>query len=176
MNLSRPDPARRASSRIGIAWLLLAFGWWAAPSAHAADACFVSATPVAFGVYDTNAAAATPGAGQVTVDCQGNKEVAVTIALSAGNGSYPARQLASPFDALQYNLYLDAGYTRVFGDGTGGSESATCITGVTAGGCTGTNPTGAYKRAVLPFYGRIPPLQDVASGNYSDSLQVTITF
>lgn len=175
MKLPRPDAPRLAWSRIGMAGLL-ALGWWAAPAARAADTCFVSAAPVAFGVYDTNAAAATPGVGQVTVDCQGNKEVAVTIAVGAGNGSYATREMASLLDVLQYNLYLDAGYTRVFGDGSGGSEVATCITGITAGGCTGSNPSGAYKRAVLPFYGRIPALQDVASGNYSDSLQVTITF
>lgn len=174
MNLSRPDPLHRAASRLGCA-CLLAWGWAALP-ANAADACFVSATPVAFGVYDTNAATATAAAGQVTVDCQGNKVVPVTIALSAGNGSYAARQMSSPLDVLQYNLYLDAGYTRIFGDGSGGSEAATCTTGIDGNGCFGSNPTGAYRRAVLPFYGRIPPLQNVASGAYGDSLQVTIIF
>lgn len=147
-----------------------------APLAHAADTCFVSATPVAFGVYDTVASSPTISTGQITVDCQGNKEVPVTIALSAGNGSYAARRMTSPLDALQYNLYLDTGYTRVFGDGSAGSEIASCTTGVTAGGCTGSNPTGTFKRIVLPFFGRIPALQNVASGNYSDSIQVTITF
>jgi spore coat protein U-like protein len=145
-------------------------------SAHAADSCLVSATPVAFGVYDTVSSAPTPGTGQVTVDCQGNKEVPVVISLSTGNGTYAARRMNSPLDALQYNLYLDPGYTRIFGDGSGGSQVATCSTGVTGGGCTGSNPTGTYKRAVLPFFGRIPALQNVASGNYSDSIQVTISF
>jgi spore coat protein U-like protein len=147
-----------------------------APLAYAADTCFVSATPVAFGVYDTVASSPTPGSGQITVDCQGNKEVPVAIALSAGNGSYAARRMTSPLDALQYNLYLDTGYTRVFGDGSAGTVVASCMTGVTAGGCTGSNPTGTFKRIVLPFFGRIPALQNVASGDYSDSIQVTITF
>lgn len=149
----------------------------ASPSlAHAAETCFVSATPVAFGVYDTVASSPTTGTGQITVDCQGNKEVPVVIALSAGNGSYAARRMNSPLDALQYNLYLDTGYTRIFGDGSAGTEVGMCSTGVTGGGCSGTNPTGTYKRVVLPFFGRIPALQNVASGNYSDSIQVTISF
>lgn len=164
--------ARRRAIRLCALFACLA----SAPLAYAADTCFVSATPVAFGVYDTVASSPTAGTGQITVDCQGNKEVPVVIALSAGNGSYAARSMASPLDALQYNLYLDTGYTRVFGDGSGGSEVAACTTGVTAGGCTGSNPTGTYKRIVLPFFGRIPALQNVASGNYSDSIQVTITF
>lgn len=165
-------PARRALRRVVLSFASLA----ALGSAHAADSCLVSATPVAFGVYDTVSSAPTPGTGQVTVDCQGNKEVAVVISLSAGNGTYAARQMNSPLDALQYNLYLDPAYARVFGDGSGGSQVATCSTGVTAGGCTGSNPTGTYKRAVLPFFGRIAALQNVASGSYSDSLQVTISF
>ena len=144
--------------------------------AHAADTCFVAADPIAFGTYDTVAPAATPGTGRITVDCQGNKEVDVTIALSAGNGSYAVRLMRSPLDALQYNLYLDSGYTRVFGNGSNGSETAACRTGVTGNGCTGSNPTGTFRRAVLPFYGRIPAQQNVASGDYSDDIQVTVTF
>jgi spore coat protein U-like protein len=170
VNLS--GPARRVLGRMALLLALLA----GMASAHAADSCLVSATPVAFGVYDTVASSPTPGTGQITIECQGNKEVPVIVALSTGNGSYAARRMDSPLDALQYNLYLDPGYARIFGDGSAGSEVASCITGITAGGCTGSNPTGAFKRAVLPFFGRIPALQNVASGNYSDSIQVTISF
>ena len=175
MNLWRHAVAstlRVCGTRLACA-LLLAM---TAPLAQAADTCFVAADPVAFGIYDTTASSPTPGTGRITVDCQGNKEVAVTIELSAGNGTYAARTMTTAMDALQYNLYLDTGYTRIFGDGSAGTEVGMCSTGVTGGGCSGTNPTGTYKRVVLPFFGRIPALQNVASGNYSDSIQVTISF
>lgn len=173
MNLSHPvfPPVRWRVTLAGL--LLLAL---AALPAHAADTCFVAADPVAFGVYDTSSATPTPGTGRVTVDCQGNKEVAVTIQLSAGNGSFAARRMTSTLDALQYNLYLDTGYSRIFGNGSAGTEAAVCTTGVSGNGCTGSNPSGAFKRAVLPFYGRIPAQQNVASGDYSDDIQVTISF
>lgn len=173
MNLSRYPVSTRFRGPARAACVLLAS---VAPLAHAADTCFVAADPVAFGVYDTSSSSPTPGAGRITVDCQGNKEVAVTIQLTAGNGSYAARRMASTLDALQYNLYLDTGYTRIFGNGTSGSEAAVCTTGISANGCTGSNPTGSSKRAVLPFYGRIPAQQNVASGDYSDDIQVTISF
>ena len=175
MNLWRHAVAstlRVCGTRLACA-LLLAM---TAPLAQAADTCFVAADPVAFGIYDTTASSPTPGTGRITVDCQGNKEVAVTIELSAGNGTYAARTMTTAMDALQYNLYLDTGYTRVFGNGSAGSEAAVCTTGVTGNGCTGSTPTGAFKRAVLPIYGRIPALQNVASGDYSDDIQVTVTF
>jgi spore coat protein U-like protein len=175
-HLSLLAPARLRAIRFVCAVLVLFAGLLAAPLAHAVESCVVSANAVAFGVYDPTAAAPLNGASQVTVDCQGNKFVPVVITLSTGSGSYATRQMTSTFDVLQYNLYLDANRSIVFGDGTGGSQSASCTTGVTSGFCIGSNPSGTYRRVVLPFYGRITELQNVASGSYSDDLQVTITF
>lgn len=145
--------------------------------AQAAQDCTVSATPVAFGVYDP-VESTTPldGVGQITVDCRGNF-VFFQVSLSAGgSGSYAAREMTSGPNTLQYNLYLDAARTIIFGDGSGGSQNNWCVTGFTFNRCVGSNPPGPTRRAVLPFYGRVPAGQDPAVGFYSDVVQVEIVF
>ena len=152
----------------------------ATPLAKAADACFVSANPVAFGVYTTTDATPTDGASSITVECQGNKYVFVTVSIDAGTGngaSFAGRRMTSAFDTLQYNLYLDAARRVVFGNGSGGSQPVACTTGETSlPYCNGSNPSGAFRRVEIPFYGRIPALQNVASGSYSDTIGITVTF
>jgi spore coat protein U-like protein len=62
---------------------------------------------------------------------------------------------------LRYNLYLDAGRTQIFGDGTGGTVTFTGATAATAN---------------LTVYVRIFAQQSVRSDSYSDSVVVTVTF
>ncbi len=66
-------------------------------------------------------------------------------------------------DALNYNLYLDAARTSIWGDGTGGTALFTVAI-----------PSG--KAVNVTIFGRIPAGQDVAAGSYSDSIVVTIQF
>ena len=140
--------------------------------------CSVSSTPVAFGVYDPMLAAPLDGAGEIVVDCRRSNTETVYISLgTGGSGSYAARRMArAGGGSLAYNLYLDANAARVFGDGTGGSQGTWCVTGVDGNGCAGSNPSGQGRRARLPFYGRIPPQQDVAAGLYTDTVTVRIDF
>ena len=72
-------------------------------------------------------------------------------------------QQSSGNDALSYNLYIDAARSTIWGDGTGGSSTQTI------------NMTGSHP-STLSIYGRVPPLQDVSMGSYSDSVMVTINF
>ena len=62
---------------------------------------------------------------------------------------------------LEYNVYLDAARTQIFGDGTG----ATAV----------FNAANA-RWQVVTFYGRIFPGQTVPAGTYSDSLVATLNF
>lgn len=145
--------------------------------ARAAEDCTVSSTPVAFGAYDpVEQIAPLDGSGQVTVDCRGSGLSFVASLSPGATGSYAQRQMTAGAETLGYNLYLDAARTIVFGDGNGGTQTLQCTTGVTASGCTGSNPGGANRRAAWPIYGRIPAGQNVAAGLYSDTLQVTIVF
>jgi spore coat protein U-like protein len=64
---------------------------------------------------------------------------------------------------LDYNLYLDASRSSVWGDGTGGTTTyqATAL--------IETNTT-------VTIFGRIFGAQNAAVGTYSDSLVVTISY
>lgn len=168
--------ARRRDRSATLAMMLLLL---AAPWAYAqqVEDCTVSSTPVAFGPYDALSATPLDGSGQVTVECRRTNTVAFVTTLGRGGaGSYSPRAMSSGGNQLQYNLYTNAARTIVFGDGTGGTSSVQCFTGVTMNGCIGSNPSGQGRRAFLPFYGRIPAGQDVAAGNYLDTVQVTIVF
>ncbi|HEV8694391.1 MAG TPA: spore coat U domain-containing protein [Lysobacter sp.] len=157
-------------------WLLLLLLLWLSSVANA-QSCTVSSTSVAFGVYDPiGSSAPLDGSGQITVDCFPNNVIFTAGLSTGGSGSYAVRRMASGANTLPYNLYLNAARTTVFGDGSGGTQTATCITGITAYGCVGSNPGGQGRRATLPFYGRIPAGQDVAAGLYSDTVQVIIVF
>jgi spore coat protein U-like protein len=69
---------------------------------------------------------------------------------------------------LDYNLYYDAGYTEIRGNGTGGSQT---------GGATFTLTPGAPTQSTSDtMYGRMPAGQNAAVGTYSDSIMVTITY
>jgi spore coat protein U-like protein len=142
-------------------------------AALAAVSCTVSAIGVAFGTY--NPLSATPayanGSVQATCTLTGNTSTAVTLtsSYSAGlSGNFALRTMLSGASTLGYNLYYDAAYTQVRGDGTGGSQ-----TGGATLNLTRTNPT---QSATGTIYGRIPAGQDVAAGSYADTIVVTITY
>ena len=142
----------------------------------AAGSLSVTTTPVAFGNYDMFAVAAnTTGQGSVTVSyvtgVNPNPPINYTITISGspnnGMSINPRVMKISPAnpDNLNYNVYTDIGRTIIWNSViTGGAD----------------NVTGTIKRNdppdILPVYGNIPALQNVSSGSYSDTLDVTINF
>ena len=56
---------------------------------------------------------------------------------------------------LAYNLYVDASHTRVWGDGTGNTQTQTGM-------------------GNLVIYGRIPGQQNVPAGLYTDRVMVIV--
>ena len=137
--------------------------------AHAlVTSCSVSASGVAFGIYDPAAPAATLSSGTIAVNCVVSGATGhnpITIAFSSGgSGTFGSRTMASGTDTLSYNLYLDAAYTQVWGDGTGGSVTDTQY--VTPG-----KP--AFSSTV---YGMMPALQSANAGTFSDTITVTVSF
>lgn len=150
------------------AFLMLLTG--AGPAAASLASCTASATPVNFGAYDPLALGDTPSTGSVTVTCNLvlglSLLVGYTIKLSAGSGSFAARTLRSGGNAIQYNLYTNAGYGTVWGDGGAGTGQ------VSDGYLLGlANATRNY-----PVFGRIPARQMVGAGAYADSIVVTISY
>ncbi len=129
------------------------------------SSCSVSLLPVSFGTVDASSPTTTTGTGTITVTCTGLSLFSYTIRLSTGgSGSFASRRMQSGGNQLQYNLYRDITRTQVWGDGTGGSYSVTgtiVILGVSI---------------PYPVYGSIPGNQNVPSGTYADTIQVTVTY
>lgn len=144
--------------------------------ADAAVTCGVSiAVPVNFGDYDVFAAAPDDVTGKAHISCTlmsgGADKVSYALALSMGasNAFLPPRQMTSgTANRLNYNLYTNASRSRVWGDGSGGTRTVTGTIKLTP-----KKPTRSKNRSI---YGRIPATQDAATGNYSDTLIMTMTF
>ena len=136
--------------------------------------CTFSTTGVAFGVYDPVATTATTATGNLTVTCihlgGGATKAHYTAALSTGSsGTYAQRRLRAGTATLDYNLFDSASYTRIWGNGTGG-------TGVIVGTLLVNPGSNQVNEAFHPIYGRIPAQQSAAIGSYSDTILVTLTF
>ena len=132
------------------------------PAICSAD-CSITTTGVNFGPYDVFDSSPVDSTGSVRYQCSGNTN-SFTIAIGRGSSpTFMPRTLRNGADAMDYNLYVDAARTSVWGDGTSGTTLFTV-----------SNPTG--KAVNVPIFGRIQPGQDIAAGTYSDSIVVTIQF
>jgi spore coat protein U-like protein len=144
------------------------------PNAQAAVTftCTVSASGIAFGIYNPLNPTGDSAVGAWNVTCNaigsGSATVAGTLTLSTGfSGSYASRTMKSGTQALKYNIYTSPSYTQVIGDGSAGTFALSDSGTVTAGQTYQINGS---------FYGFMPALQDVSAGNYSDSIVVTVTY
>lgn len=134
---------------------------------EAGAACSVSATGVNFGAYDVFVTTPLDSTGTVTVTCDQAPpaDIVVAIGPSGTSGGFIPRQMrsASSPDRLNYNLFVNAGRSTVWGDGAAGTSTVFL------------KNVKKNRPAVTTIYGRIPAGQDVSVGSYSDSLTVTIT-
>jgi spore coat protein U-like protein len=165
---------RRATVKLAALAAALGACCAAAPAAAAVTVnCTVSASSLAFGIYNPLYAAATTSTGNLLITCTGtgtgSVSVTTAVTFSTGlSGTYATRKMFSGSNALSYNLYWSTAYAQVMGDGSGGSYAGTAgpFT-VLAGGSVPVTGT---------MYGRIPAQQDVAPGSYVDTLLVTVTY
>ncbi|HXY97172.1 MAG TPA: spore coat U domain-containing protein [Steroidobacteraceae bacterium] len=148
--------------------MLIALGALASPLAHAqAFFCSAGTTGVAFGTYTPLTPTPLASTGSVTVQCfVFGGTATVTVDLSAGaSGNYTTRTLTSGTYTLNYNLYLDAAHTQVWGNGSGGSLIDTLT----------LNP-GFPTTVTATIYGAVNALQDPAPGSYADTITVTVNY
>lgn len=124
--------------------------------------CSISTTGVAFGTYDVFSPSPRTSTGTVTYSCTAG--LLIRIELGTGSsGNFTARTLGNGVDSLLYNLYMDGGYATVWGNGSGGTGVYTTIAALGP-------PTN------LTVYGRVPAVQNVSIGSYSDTVIATIVF
>ena len=174
---AHPRVARREriAARVGPRACLALAALLACGEAAAVVDCTVSTTGVAFGTYDPLAATPNDSTGNVTLVCThvsgGATRVTYSVALSRGSsGTFSQRQLRAGASVLNYNLFSNSARSAVWGDGAAGTT--------VAGGSTTVGPGvgNGRRESVHPIYGRIPAQQDALSGNYADSIIVTLTF
>jgi len=141
------------------------FGVWANVVAD----CTVSASALDFGVANTLERRPSRATSTISLHCTSG--VAYSIALDAGTGSGATVVQRSMTrdggaDTLAYGLYTDATRRRVWGDGSSGSETV-------SGTGSGTQRTESHK-----VYGELEleRQDEPASGNYRDTITVTVTF
>jgi len=155
-------PSARAAAVIAV---LAALG---APPAHAASitSCTVTVAGVAFGTYTPMQSTPLDMNGTINIACTGiTGRNTVTIDLGTGaSNSYVTRTLISGTYTLNYNLYFDAGYTQVWGNGAGTSVEGSATIRKHA------------PNASLPVYGAVAAGQDPAPGSYADTILVTVNY
>jgi spore coat protein U-like protein len=129
------------------------------------DVCAVTATPLAFGNYTATASSPTDAQSTVNVTCAAG--LGYSIALNQGSTSGATVDDRAMSDGgsntLSYGLYSDSGHSTLWGDGT----ASTSVVGPETGDGTAQGHT---------VYGRIPAGQFVASGGYTDTVTVTVTY
>lgn len=152
--------------KLWISTIVVLLGVVFAGSARAASCTISSISGVSFGGYNIFSAVPLDSVGSITYRCD-DVGVADTILiqLSRGNASsYAPRTLLQGSYELDYNLYLDAARTTIWGDGTDGSSQYGPV-----------NPPNATQTTVN-VYGRIPAGQNARAGAYSDTVIVTFVF
>jgi len=147
-----------------VCWCVAALALLPASAARASlHGCQVSATSVNFGTYNVFSVSNLVTTGTVTISsCYGAGAATVTIDKGQHSASFSTRDMikSGGSDLLNYNLYLDAAMTQIWGDGTGG-----------------TSVWSASGNSQHTIYGNVPAGQTgVSVGTYSDVVTITVNF
>lgn len=144
--------------------------------------CTIETRPLDFGVFDALAETAVDAIAQVIYTCGGGdggggrgggrgggggggpQSIRIEMNQGLGSSSQERQMTSASFDVLVYDIYLDATRRTVWGDGTRGTDYY-----------TDSNPPSGTP-VIVPAYGRIFRGQDVAAGQYVDSVAVRIQF
>jgi spore coat protein U-like protein len=137
-------------------------------TAEAVTCSIQSVVGPSFGAYSVFNGTPLDTVGSVTYRCD-DASASDTIMLQLSRGSSasytPRAMMQGPYQ-LQYNLYLDASRTAIWGDGTSGTSQ---YGPVLLQDNAGTDVT-------VYVYGRIPAGQNARAGSYSDTVAVTVVF
>jgi len=125
--------------------------------------CVINSSGIDFGVCDTLDATPTDATGSITYSCsQGGGALNVIVAIDRGLAGSFDRAISNGQGRLGYNVYLDVGHTRIWGDGSSGTATLT------------DKVPGNDHPITATAFGRVFPRQNVGSGRYVDSLVVTM--
>lgn len=151
------------------AYLVAMMVLWLPVSGETAPTCFVTASPLNFGVLTLQNLANVDSTGTVEISCN-NPNISYTVLLSAGGGSYAQRRMTANGQILAYNIFTTATYTSIWGDGTSGTSTVV--------GTVASNANGQNNRGLHTLYGRVPlsSIREAYRGAYADTIAVTIIY
>jgi spore coat protein U-like protein len=133
-------------------------------TATIASACLVTATALNFGTYTPSSGTALNGSSTISVNCTSGSPFTTSLNVGSGGGAFTARTLLSGSNTLNFNLFKDAAFTQVWGDGTGSTFTV-----------AGTG-SGLLTANTLTVYGQIPISQDKPVGVYTSLITVTVSY
>ncbi len=128
------------------------------------SACSVSATALNFGAYNPASATALTGTSTVSVYCTGGTPYTTALNVGSGGGTFATRTLSGGGQTLDFNLYRDASYSQIWGDGTASTFTV-----------AGTG-SGLLTANTITVYGQLPVSQDKPVGTYSSTITVTVNY
>jgi spore coat protein U-like protein len=138
--------------------------------------CTINSTGLSFSVYDPLSPSPLDSVGKITISCKEMTQpktdtVPYAISIFGGTGRTGRREMRGGADVLLYGLYNSPvrSQATLWGDGTAGTVVVT--------GVAGPFPQrGQDFVTVHSVYGRIDAGQDVAVGQYDDSVVVRLDF
>ncbi len=115
----------------------------------------VQPTSLAFGAYSVFGTSNLATVTNFAFRCTPNQYARVMLSQGSSGVFMPARLM----NGAAYNIYLDAGGTQIWGDGSGGGVSYDVY-----------NSTPQNKDFTDNMYGIVPAGQDLAAGTYNDTV------
>jgi spore coat protein U-like protein len=121
-----------------------------------------STTDIAFGTSGVIQAALT-ATGTLGVQCTNTTPYNIGLSAGAGAGATVTSRImtSGTGSTIGYSLYRDAAFAQAWGSTVASNTMA----------ATGNGAVQTYT-----VYGRVPPQTTPAAGNYSDTVQVTVTY
>lgn len=129
------------------------------------DVCAVSTANLGFGTYSPIAGSALDGTTTITVTCTLGTPYNVRLDPGAHSGGTVStrkmQRTSGGSETVNYSLYRNAGRTQNWGETDNTDTVSATGTGVSQG---------------HTVYGRIPASENVPTGSYSDTVNVTVSY
>lgn len=127
-------------------------------SVNVTSGCALQGGEMTFGDYLSGQPNDLDAVGSINfIDCTGNLLVSLD---GGGSGSVTDRRMRSGENDMTYQLYRNPSRTAIWGSGAEAREITLLDT----------------HSGVIPVYGRVPGLQHVPDGLYTDIVNITLTF
>lgn len=125
------------------------------------DECTIATQNIDFGEAGIISTQLTAG-GNITIECTHSTPYQVGLSGGASGDTDDRTMSAGDTDVIHYNLFSDSGYGSIWGEEQG-------VDTVDSASATGANE-------ILPVYAKIDSHQNVAPGDYSDTITATIWY